>query len=83
MSQKPPIYSIFCIDYRFDAMVATFYENTGNEFNYFASTAAGGALSLGYEKYCKTCSKIRCCMCNKQLQQPQPLICYSCAFKYS
>ena len=37
----------------------------------------------GYQIYCKTCSKIRCCMCNKQLQQPQPLICYSCAFKYS
>ena len=62
MSTNPPIYSIFCIDYRFDALVATFYEDTGNEFNYFASTAAGGALALGYKKYCKTI----CHPCNKK-----------------
>ena len=32
--------------------------------------------------YCKRCSKIRCFMCNKQLQQPEPLICYRCAFRH-
>ena len=30
--------------------------------------------------YCRICSKIRCHMCNKQLQQSQPLVCYTCAF---
>ena len=32
------------------------------------------------QSYCKECSKIRCYMCNKQLQQPQPLVCFKCAF---
>ena len=52
MSHNPLIFSIFCIDYRFDAYIATFYENINQEFNYFACTGAGGALSLGYRKYC-------------------------------
>ena len=64
MSDTTPIFSIFCIDYRFDALIATFYEAIGKEFNYFACTSAGGALSLGYEKYCKkicnSCNKIKC-----------------------
>ena len=47
------IFSIFCIDYRFDALVADFYEGIGKDFSYYANTNAGGALSLGYEKYCK------------------------------
>ena len=52
MNNKVPIFSIFCIDYRFDAMVADFYQAIGLDFNYFASTVAGGALALGYKKYC-------------------------------
>jgi hypothetical protein len=63
-----PIFSVFCIDYRFDAMVARFYEETGKQYNYFACTVAGGALALGYEKYqadrhacCKRCG---CCKAN-------------------
>jgi len=71
MTNKEPIFSIFCIDYRFDALVATFYENIGQEYNYFACTSAGGCLSLGYESYCKEicnshkpCNK-PCKPCNK------------------
>lgn len=61
MNSNIPIFSIFCIDYRFDAMVATFYENIGKEYNYFACTSAGAALSLGYESYCKNkCNKCKC-----------------------
>lgn len=58
MSKTPPVFSIFCIDYRFDAMVANFYENTGKEYDYFACTVAGGSMPLGYESYCKNkCNK--------------------------
>ena len=58
MNNKIPIFSIFCIDYIFDAMVATFYEGIGKEYNYFACTVAGGALPLGYKPYCKNdCGK--------------------------
>ena len=64
MSTSSPIFSIFCIDYRYDALVSTFYEAIGQEFNYFSSTVAGGALPLGYKKYCKkicnSCNKIKC-----------------------
>ena len=48
------IFSIFCIDYRFDAMLADFYKNTGSEYNYFACSTAGAGLCLGYKNYCKT-----------------------------
>jgi hypothetical protein len=64
MSKTPPIFSIFCIDYRFDAMVANFYENTGKEYDYFACTVAGGSMPLGYESYCKNkCNKKPACKC--------------------
>jgi hypothetical protein len=36
MNNKSPVFSIFCIDYRFDAMVANFYEGIGREYDYFA-----------------------------------------------
>lgn len=59
-----PIFSIFCIDYRFDAMVADFYQGIGKDFDYYACTVAGGALPLGYKNYCKNkcskCSKTPC-----------------------
>lgn len=58
---KPPIFSIFCIDYRFDAMLAEFYKNTGLEFNYFACSTAGAGLCLGYKEYCQTqCQSCGC-----------------------
>ena len=47
-----PVISIFCIDYRFDAMLDVFYKNIGLEYNYYACTTAGSALCLGYKKYC-------------------------------
>jgi len=77
---KEPVFSIFCIDYRFDALVAKFYQDIGKEYNYFACTSAGGCLSLGYESYCKEvcnsnksfnknecnkCNKNECNKCNK------------------
>jgi hypothetical protein len=58
---QAPIFSIFCIDYRFDAMLAEFYENVGLEFNYFACSTAGAALCLGYKEYCtKECHSCGC-----------------------
>jgi hypothetical protein len=36
MNNKSPVFSIFCIDYRFNAMVANFYEGIGREYDYFA-----------------------------------------------
>jgi hypothetical protein len=68
MNTKSPIFSIFCIDYRFDAMVATFYEGIGKEYDYFACTVAGGAMPLGYEKYCKN----ECLKCNKSNKSCNP-----------
>jgi len=57
MTKKSPSFSIFCIDYRFDALVADFYEGIGKEFDYYACTVAGGAMPLGYQKYCvKNCN---------------------------
>jgi hypothetical protein len=63
---KPLIFSIFCIDYRFDAMIASFYENTGKEYSYYANTNAGGSLSLGYKQYCsELCVECKDCNENK------------------
>lgn len=57
MTKKSPSFSIFCIDYRFDALVADFYEGIGKDFDYYACTVAGGAMPLGYAKYCiKNCN---------------------------
>lgn len=56
-----PIFSIFCIDYRFDAMLANFYDGIGLEYNYFACTNAGASLCLGYNKYCvNSCHNCGC-----------------------
>jgi hypothetical protein len=47
-----PVFSVFCIDYRFDALMAEFYKEVGLEMNYYACSTAGSALSLGYKQYC-------------------------------
>jgi hypothetical protein len=57
----PPIFSIFCIDFRYDNLTAEFFQKTGLLNSYFASTAAGGALSLGYKCSCsRLCKKDKC-----------------------
>ena len=45
-------FSVFCIDFRFDAMIADYFKAIGQDQNYFACTVAGGALALGYKRYC-------------------------------
>ncbi len=60
MTKKSPSFSIFCIDYRFDALVADFYEGIGKDFDYYACTVAGGAMPLGYAKYCIKNKKESC-----------------------
>ena len=61
----PPVFSIFCIDYRFDAMIAEFYKSINREYDYFACTVAGGAMPLGYSAYCcKDCCKNNKDKCN-------------------
>jgi hypothetical protein len=48
----PLLFSISCIDFRFDAMVAEFYKSINKEYNYFTCSVAGGAMALGYSTYC-------------------------------
>jgi len=43
----PPLFCVACIDYRFDALTATFFKSAGREMDFFLSTAAGGPLALG------------------------------------
>lgn len=45
--ETPPSFCVSCIDFRFDALTAEYFESTGRGYNFFLSTAAGGALSLG------------------------------------
>ena len=60
MTNKSPSFSIFCIDYRFDALIADFYEGIGKDYDYYACTVAGGAMPLGYAKFCtKKCNSCR------------------------
>ncbi len=46
------LFSISCIDFRFDAMVAEFYKSINKENDYFSCSVAGGAMALGYSTYC-------------------------------
>lgn len=57
MSSIVPIFFVSCIDYRFDQLAANYLNAIGLGANYFSSTAAGGALPVGFEKYCKK----KCC----------------------
>jgi hypothetical protein len=62
---KVPLFSIFCIDFRFDALVGDFYEGIGRDLSYYACTVAGGAMPLGYKKYCKqVCNGCKNKSCN-------------------
>jgi hypothetical protein len=56
-----PIFSVFCIDYRYDNLTANFFQGTGLLNSYFAATAAGAALPLGYKCSCtELCKKGKC-----------------------
>ena len=48
-----------CIDYRYDHLVAEYFEAIGQQNNYYYGTVAGsGALAYGYKCFCK-------CQCKK------------------
>lgn len=48
-----PIFTSYCIDYRYDALSSNFLKGIGYANSYYLSTNAGSSLSLGYKKYCK------------------------------
>ena len=61
MSESVPIFSVFCIDFRYDNLTANFFQGIGLLNSYFAATAAGGALPLGYKCSCsEICKKGKC-----------------------
>ena len=49
-----PIYSISCIDFRFDYLTALFFGGIGLQNLYFTATSAGASLSLGYNCACSS-----------------------------
>ncbi len=56
-----PIFSIFCIDFRYDNLTAEFFQGVGLINSYFAATAAGAALPVGYKCSCSNiCTKSKC-----------------------
>ena len=56
-----PIFSIFCIDFRYDNLTADFFQEIGLTNLYFAATAAGAALPVGYKCSCyNICKKSNC-----------------------
>jgi hypothetical protein len=56
-----PIFSVFCIDFRYDNLTANFFQGVGFVNSYFAATAAGAALPLGYKCSCsEICKKGKC-----------------------
>jgi len=56
-----PIFSVFCIDFRYDRLTADFFKGIGLVNSYFAATAAGAALPLGYKCSCfKICRRSKC-----------------------
>jgi len=61
---KVPIYSIYCIDFRYDYLTALFFKGIGLQDSYFTATAAGGGLSLGYNCSCN------CSISNKECSEP-------------
>jgi hypothetical protein len=69
MSSQTPIFSIFCIDFRYDNLTANFFQGTGLLNSYFAATAAGAALPLGYKYTCSDlCNKGRCLPSNGDMK---------------
>jgi len=59
------IYSVCCIDYRYDALTTNYFNAIGLEQRYFLATTAGGALALGYKNYCNNNCNNCSCTCNK------------------
>ncbi len=61
MYMTTPIFSIFCIDFRYDTLTSNFFQEIGLTNSYFAATAAGAALPVGYECSCSNiCKKSNC-----------------------
>ena len=56
----PPIFSIFCIEYRYDSLNTQYFKKLGIEYNYYQATTAGAALALGYEDYCNKLYNGKC-----------------------
>lgn len=64
-----PIFFIFCIDYQFVKLAVDYLTSIGLAYHYFSATGAGGALSIGYEKYCKNkCSEKGCIPSNQTME---------------
>ena len=58
---RVPIFSVFCIDFRYDKLTADYFQSVGLLNSYFASTVAGVALPLGYRcSCCKLCPRGSC-----------------------
>jgi hypothetical protein len=65
--------SVFaCIDKRFDALLAEFYENNGQNANYYMVTAAGSSLPISYSRIAKEpsldCFTVENCKLNQTLK---------------
>jgi hypothetical protein len=52
MSLNVPIFSVFCIDFKYDNLTANFFQGIGLLNSYFAATAAGATLPFGYKYSC-------------------------------
>ena len=50
-NNRDKFFSIACIDYRYDALVADFYAAINEKPNYYLGTAAGAALPIGIKGY--------------------------------
>ena len=66
---QKPLFCVCCIDKRFDALVADYFESTEFKLNYYLGTTAGGGLPLGYKQYC---TEIYKCNCNCDLSTCTP-----------
>jgi hypothetical protein len=55
-----PIFTSYCIDYRYDALSSEFLSQIGYANSYYLATNAGAALPLGY-KYCEHESRKKHC----------------------
>jgi len=60
MIEKKVYFNVFCIDKRFDALTAEFFQNMGYIQNYYQGTTAGAALPLGYKQYCSEICNCEC-----------------------
>ncbi len=49
-----PIFTTYCIDYRYDALSSDFLRNIGFANAYYLATNAGAGLPLDYHKTCAT-----------------------------